>query len=371
MPGIVYRQLGVKLWGAGAYERESIDGSQTRYPTLCRVGTNDLVVNKIWARHGSVAIVPGNLAGSYVSSEFPTFIPILERVDPMWLSWLTKTKNFWRQCELKSHGTSGKNRITSTAFLEIEIPLPTIVEQVRIVGRLEELAQRISEVLRLRKESLGQINLFASAISRKLFADPSKSWVNLSIEEACEAIIDYRGRTPPTASEGIPHLTTANIKDGKIHWETSKFVSEEIYRTYMKRGIPQKGDVILTMEAPLGDVAVVPDERRFSLAQRTLLLRGKKEVLHGQFLAKVLTNPDVRSQMQEKATGTTVKGISSKRLRRVILPIPSLEEQDRIVSVLDLIEGKVAEIRRLQLQTNPELEGFLPSVLDRAVIGEL
>ncbi len=124
--GTTYRQVGVKLWGVGAYERESMDGSQTRYKTLSRVEADDIIVNKIWAQNGSVAVVPKNLAGCFVSSEFPTFVPIREKLDPRWFHWLTKTKSFWEKCDEKSQGTSGKNRIRPERFLEIEIPLPSL-----------------------------------------------------------------------------------------------------------------------------------------------------------------------------------------------------------------------------------------------------
>ena len=126
--GTCYRQIGVKLWGIGAYEREPIDGTETRYKTLSRVETNDIIVNKIWARNGSVAVVQESLAGAYVSGEFPTFTPIPNKLEPRWFHWITKTRFFWDQCDAKSRGTSGKNRIRPERFLEIEIPLPPLSE---------------------------------------------------------------------------------------------------------------------------------------------------------------------------------------------------------------------------------------------------
>jgi type I restriction enzyme, S subunit len=75
IPGTIYRQIGVRLWGEGAYEREPLEGSRTKYQTLSRVETNDIIVNKIWARNGSVAVVPKELAESFVSAEFPLFVP--------------------------------------------------------------------------------------------------------------------------------------------------------------------------------------------------------------------------------------------------------------------------------------------------------
>jgi type I restriction enzyme S subunit len=150
--GNCYRQVGVKLWGAGAYERESIDGGGTQYKTLSRVEANDIIVNKIWARNGSVAVIPKNLAGCYVSSEFSTFKPNPDIFVARWFHWITKTPFFWKQCDAKSQGTSGKNRIRPERFLEIEIPLPPLPEQRRIVARIEELAAKINEVCKLRDQ---------------------------------------------------------------------------------------------------------------------------------------------------------------------------------------------------------------------------
>ena len=72
-PGTTYRRIGVRLWGRGAYLRDAIDGSATKYPALYRVRKDDIIVNKIWARNGSVAMVTDDLDGSFGSSEFPTY----------------------------------------------------------------------------------------------------------------------------------------------------------------------------------------------------------------------------------------------------------------------------------------------------------
>src|SRR5258708_20104851 len=131
MPGTTYRQIGVKLWGEGAYERETMDGAQTKYTKLFRTEAGDIIVNKIWARNGSVAVVPPALAGCYGSAEFPMFTPKPNRLDSRWMHWLMKTRYFWAQCDEKSQGTSGKNRIKPEQFLRVEIPLPSLAEQRR------------------------------------------------------------------------------------------------------------------------------------------------------------------------------------------------------------------------------------------------
>src|SRR2546430_25289 len=87
IPGLAYRTIGVKWWGEGAYERATIDGSRTAAKTLCIVETNDLIINKIWVRHGSTAIASGDVDGCAASGEFPTFELNPEQVIPEWLHW--------------------------------------------------------------------------------------------------------------------------------------------------------------------------------------------------------------------------------------------------------------------------------------------
>jgi len=144
--GETYRQLGIRLWGQGAYERGQIDGADTKYAHFNRIETNDLVVNKIWARNGAVAVATHEQAGTYVSTEFPAFSMDSKRIDPRWMRMITKWSDFWAACDAKAQGTSGKNRIKPSQFLSIEIPLPPLTEQQRIIARLDALADKTRQV---------------------------------------------------------------------------------------------------------------------------------------------------------------------------------------------------------------------------------
>src|SRR5260370_40673481 len=87
LPGRSYRTIGVKWWGEGAYERETIDGSQTVAKTLSLVRQGDLIINKIWVRHGSTSIASAAVDGCSASGEFPTFELNSEGVVPEWIHW--------------------------------------------------------------------------------------------------------------------------------------------------------------------------------------------------------------------------------------------------------------------------------------------
>ena len=112
------------------------------------------------------------------------------------------------------------------------------------------------------------------------------SFTKLSLEDCLEQLIDYRGKTPKKTAAGIPLITAKIIKGGKILPPT-EFIAESDYESWMRRGIPNEGDVVLTVEAPLGEVAQL-DSRKIALAQRVITLRGKKDILNNTFLKYLL-----------------------------------------------------------------------------------
>src|SRR5579884_927906 len=166
------------------------------------------------------------------------------------------------------------------------------------------------------------------------------------------AIIDYRGKSPQKTAHGIPLITAKIVKDGRIE-APSEFIAAEDYEEWMRRGIPHEGDVLMTTEAPLGQVAQL-DGRKVALAQRLITLRGKPGLLDNTFLKFALKSEFVQNQLKARATGTTVLGIRQSELRKVLLPIPPLHEQQAIGGVLGSIDNKI-ELNRI---TNRTLEAI-------------
>jgi type I restriction enzyme S subunit len=164
VPGRSYRTIGVKWWGEGAYERETIDGSRTAARTLSIVRKGDLIINKIWVRHGSTAIASAAVDGCTASGEFPTFELDLDRIAPEWIHWQTKTPDFWAKCDALSRGTSGKNRIKPELFLTIRMPLPSLADQRIILAHIDALDTQIQQARRLREEASNEISLLFRSI---------------------------------------------------------------------------------------------------------------------------------------------------------------------------------------------------------------
>lgn len=159
------------------------------------------------------------------------------------------------------------------------------------------------------------------------------------------AIIDYRGKTPTKTTSGIPLITAKIVKNGRID-EPSEFIDPADYDLWMTRGLPEPGDIVLTTEAPLGEVAQL-DGRKVALAQRIITLRGKSGTLDNNYLKYVLQSDSVKSQLFGRASGSTVSGIKQSELRKVELPLPPINEQEVIGSTLGALDDKIDLNRRM------------------------
>ena len=186
--------------------------------------------------------------------------------------------------------------------------------------------------------------------------DFPKNWKQVVLEDALDALIDYRGKTPKKVDKGIPLITAKVVKSGRI-LPMDEFIADEDYESWMIRGIPQVSDIVVTTEAPLGEVAQIKNAN-VALAQRIVTLRGKVDFLENDFLLFLMQSDFVQNQLEARATGSTVKGIKQSELRKIILPIPPIVEQKCIGKILSDLDDKI----HLNNQINQTLESIAQAI---------
>lgn len=152
--------------------------------------------------------------------------------------------------------------------------------------------------------------------------------------------IDYRGKTPPKTSSGIPLVTAKIVKNGMIQ-EPKEFIAENYYDEWMRRGIPQKGDVVFTTEAPLGEVARIKTDDKLAFAQRIIILEPNTQRLNAGYLFYALQDIVLKNRIAARATGTTVIGIKAAELKKVEIDLPPLQQQEKIVDTLSCLDDKI------------------------------
>jgi len=288
------------------------------------------------------------------------FQPDTSQILPRFIGAFLQTPGYWRQLNSHKRAVAQPN-VNAKQLASLILPVPPLAEQVQIVKLLDEAG----ELRKLRARADRRMAALIPALFNDMFGNVGNGCLHLPIGQAVEEFIDYRGKTPHKSSSGIPLITAKVVKHGRI-LEPTEFISDDIYTVWMRRGLPRTGDVLFTMEAPLGQVAIVKDPR-IALAQRILLMRPRNALLDSRYFMIALTMPFVRKQIEERATGSTVSGIRQAELRKVLLPIPALKLQKEFAA-------RVLEIQAMQSEQSASrlsLETLFQSLLHRAFNGEL
>jgi type I restriction enzyme M protein len=183
----------------------------------------------------------------------------------------------------------------------------------------------------------------------------------VKLEDVCN-FIDYRGKTPTKTESGIRLITAKNVKKGYLSLEPLEYIAEADYESWMTRGIPSKGDVLITTEAPLGNVAQIDTSEKIALAQRIITLIPKELSLDKSFLKLALLTDQVQFELSGFATGSTVLGIKSSSLKEISIPLPPLAIQQQIVAEIEgyqkVLDGakQIVNNYKPTISINPEWE---------------
>ena len=183
----------------------------------------------------------------------------------------------------------------------------------------------------------------------------------VNLEELCTGIIDCPHSTPKWQDKGIPVIRNYNLKDGKIDCTNLSFVSEEGYKERVKRAIPEESDIIISREAPMGVVGIVPKGFQCCLGQRLVLLKIDKSKCLPKYLLYTLMSEYVQLQIRRiNQTGSIVSNLNISSLRELKIPLHSFEEQKKIANILSAIDDKIS----LNNQINQELEVMAKTLYD-------
>lgn len=173
----------------------------------------------------------------------------------------------------------------------------------------------------------------------------------IKLGDALETLIDHRGKTPKKLGGdwtrcGHRVVSALNVKDSRVDLNDHHYVDHAMYRRWMPVPLAA-GDVLLTSEAPLGEVAFLASAQPWCLGQRLFALRGRNGLLDGRYLFYLLQSGPVREQLMSRASGSTVSGIRQSELVKVQLALPPVSEQREVATTLGALDDKIESNRRV------------------------
>ena len=368
---ITYPKLSVKLYGKGVTLDAPADGANVRMQRHQFAKPGQVILSEIWAKKGAIGIVPLEGEGALVTSHFFLFDIIETKVLPTFIAWLLKGNYFAEALDAQAHGTTGYAAIRPKQFLTLEIPLPPLPEQRRIVSRIEALAVRLAAAQFLRREASEETELLLAAQLKNIRQKLLKS--NLPKRKIGDIARVTSGGTPsrdnPTYWGGdIPWIKTGELIDGD-NFESEEHITQE--------GMERSSAQLFPAETIL--IALYGQGQTRGRTGRLMI-----EATTNQACCAILPTPDIldprftqywqRSlyyKMREKSHGGAQPNWNGGMIKNIEIALPPLEEQRRLVAYLDGLQAQVSHLRLRQAETQQALDALMPSILDKAFKGEL
>lgn len=292
--------------------------------------------------------------------------------NPIFISYFLKSPQFNKY---KAKYTRGFKvvEIKPSDIAKIEIPLPPLEEQHRIVSILDASFEKIDALKKNGEENLKNAKaLFQQVLAQEL--KPKEGWVEKKLSEVVKHITDGDHQPPPKSNNGIPFITISNInKDSRtIDWNNCFFVPKEYFGGLKDERKPKTGDILYTVTGSYGIPVLIDSDSEFCFQRHIAIIRPNKEIVCSEFLYNWALSEYSKEQAEDTATGAAQKTVSLKSMRNFKISFPTdIEEQRRIVCSLDTLSEKCRRLEQVAQQTIRECDALKQSILRQAFSGEL
>lgn len=250
-----------------------------------------------------------------------------------------------------------------------EIPLPPLPEQKRIAASLREQLDAAARMRAAAERTLDAAKALRRTHIQSVFESPPCSTATrVAVGEISSLVMDGPHVTPQYVDSGVPFITVRNIVGRKIDFSNTSFITPEDHRSFSRRGRAEVGDILYTKDGTLGTPCLVDDAREFSFFVSVALIKLRRELANPRYVAYALESPDVVNQVEQLGMGAGLKHMVLRSIRSLTVPMPPLEDQQRLADELDV---RISQARRLEevASGHAAVVGRLPAaVLRRAFL---
>ncbi|MCP3926750.1 MAG: hypothetical protein GY714_29675 [Desulfobacterales bacterium] len=297
------------------------------------------------------------------------YFNVKDSISKRFIGYQIRTRYFQKYIERLAGGTTIKN-VSLKTMREFPFIIPKNLEEQKSIANILAAFDNKIELLQAQNLTLERA---AQTIYREWFGkyriddELPEGWKTLKIDDVVNLIIDYRGKTPKKlgtdwSENGIPALSAKSIKNGKIvRRDAMNFGSEELYSIWMKDEL-QKGDILLTSEAPLGEMYYLNTNTKYILSQRLFALRVNEKIT-SQYLYYYLFSKYGQHLLQSRASGSTVAGIRQSELRKVEIIIPTQKILFKISKIFQSILEKQSVNNEHVLSLKNSRDTLLPKLM--------
>ncbi len=286
---------------------------------------------------------------------------------PEWFLFYSLSNEYQTEIIKQVTGAT-RQRISRKNLGLIEIPLPPLREQQRIVAILDEAFAAIAESKANAEQNLNNAKELFESYLQGVFENKGDGWEEKTLGEVYD-VRDGTHDSPKYQEEGFPLITSKNLKKDLLNYDNVNYISEQDYININKRSKVDKGDILFAMIGTIGNPVVIQDEPDFAIKNVALFKVPKEQ--NSYFLKYYLDAKSTIAKMMGDAKGTTQKFVGLGYLRGFEILLPPLKEQRTIVQKLDALSAETKKLEAVYQQKINDLEELKKSVLQKAFNGEL
>ena len=307
-----------------------------------------------------MGLIPTELDGAIVSNDFPVFEINCQVIDPHFFNYYISTETFASECLAKSKGTSNRRRLKEDDFFQIEVPLPSLDDQRRIVETIHDVQQRVGEINALQEIAEQRIGEVVNSLISSIANESNRR----ALKDVAPLI-----RRPVKINPDEEYFELGLRSFGKGTFHKPAIRGNELNGKRLFRIEP--GDLLFSnVFAWEGAVAVAqPEDRGRYGSHRFISRKAIEGIASADFLYYYFTTPEGVEQLGKASPGSAGRNrtLGLKMLDEIMVPLPSYEKQLWIVSIAKRLE----QLGKRQALINEEMEGLFKSVLDQAFQGNL
>ena len=262
--------------------------------------------------------------------------PDKDKLSLEFLYWFLRGKN----SELNSKGTGSTFKAISKKTLEeVRVPLIDLEKQQKMAQALE----KTYSVIQMRTKQLKELDDLIKARFVEMFGDCKEL---ITLKDLCSIITDGTHQPPQFQDSGIPFILVSNLSQNTVTYDTKKYISEETYNELIKRTPIEVGDVLLSTVGSYGHPAVVTNDKKFLFQRHIAYLKPKRDIVNSFYLHGALLAPDAQRQIEEKVKGIAQKTLNLSEIKKIVIPLPSIECQNAFEQFVSQIDKSKATVQK-------------------------
>lgn len=321
-------------------------------------------------QNGKHAIAQNLIDGiGFGSTEFHVIRPG-PQVIAEWIHYFVRQP--WVMQEAIAHfsGSVGQQRVPASYLENLHIPLPSVLEQKRIVVKLKEKIAAVAQAEKAAEVRGKAASLMISAKLRALFNQRDLiSCRKVNLGEICRDISDGTHFTPQYTISGVPFLSVKDIREHAISFDACKYISEEEHKRLIRRCKPEIGDVLYTKVGTTGIAKTVDVDREFSIFVSVALLKPSSEVT-ANYLETVLNAYIGKTQAASLTQGMANRNLVLQDIKKIEIPLPKIELQVKVANAAKQIRHDVNILSSALIEQHNAIHSLCAALARQAFNGE-